>query len=179
VALVSVITSGVVAVAVPLVTARLQRSQRSDDRRAERFDELRSVVDAASVALAHAESALRALEAAIERESRDASTEAAAAQTDVAIGVGEDAIRGVEEASHRAAVRLGWTTEPCQLYGAALKDLGVEFVTLVDVRDGGPSADDLEAWAEVVHSLQEIHARYTEHRVAFYAAASQLVGPDA
>jgi len=177
VALVSVITSGAVAVGVPLVTARLQRSQRRDDRRAERLDELRAVVDAASIALARAESALEELETAVEKEAAQASSEIDVARTDGAVSTARRMIRDVGEASHRIAARLGWVTEPCHLYGAALKELKAELVMLIDVRDGGPSADDLEVWAEVVQSLNEVRAQYIVQRIAFYGSVSELVGP--
>lgn len=178
VALVSVVTSGVVAITVPLVTSRLHRSQRMDDRRAERFDELRAVVDAASIALARAESTLEALEAAVERTSRDSSDDADVAGADATAAAATVAIGQVAESSHRAAARLGWLTQPCRLYRAACNELKAELALLIDVRDGGPSSDDLEVWAEVVRSLRETRARYEAHRHAFYAAVSPLVGPD-
>jgi hypothetical protein len=166
--------TGAIAVAVPLVTAHLQRSQRRDDKRADRLDELRSVVDAASVALAQAENALRDLEVAVEKESRETSEQEDIAQTDAALVAAQSIIGHVAESWHRTAVRLGWSCETCNLYGAALADLKGEFVTLADLRDGGPSSDDLDVWSEVIHGIR---ASYSDHRAAFYASASRLVGP--
>jgi hypothetical protein len=179
VALASILTSGAVAVAVPLIAARLQRSQRRDDRRAEQFDELRSVVDSASIALAHAERTLRSLESAVEQECRDAAGDEVGATTDAMLNIVEDAVDEVAQAWHRVAARLGWTSETCRHYGSSLDQLKAELAMLVDVRAGGPSSDDLEGWGAVVRELHGVRARYADHRTGFYASTSRLVGPNA
>jgi hypothetical protein len=177
VAFASVVTSGAVAVAVPLVSARLQRSQRRDDRSAEQFGELRSIVDTASIALAHAEGALRSLESAVEQECRDATSDPDIESTDAVLDTVRGTVDAVAEAWHRVAARLGWTAEPCSRYGASLNELRAELALLIDVRAGGPSSDDLESWGAVMRALQEVRARYADHRTGFYASASRLVGP--
>jgi ferredoxin-thioredoxin reductase catalytic subunit len=104
-------------------------------------------------------------------------TSSTVARTDAAVGTAGMTIAEVAESWHRTAVRLGWTTEPCRLYGAALEELDAELRMLIGLRDGGPSSDDLEVWAEVVRALHEVHSRYAYHRAGFYAAVSGLVGP--
>lgn len=178
VALVSIVTSGAVAVAVPLVSARLQRSQSRDDRSAEQFDELRSVVDSASIALAHAEGTLQSLESAVEQECRDTASDDDGASTDAMLAIVKSAVDEVAQAWHRVAARLGWTSETCREYGASLDELKAELAMLIDVRAGGPSSDDLESWGAVVRELHDVRARYADHRTGFYGSASSLVGPE-
>lgn len=176
VALVSLLTTGAVAISVPLIAARLQRSQRADDKRAERLDELRSVVDGSSVALARAEIAMQGLETSVEAHARRAATTRDGERADAAIAAGERTIADVAESWHRMSARLGWQAGTCKLYGLSLADLKSELQYLCDVRDGGPASDDPDEWAAVLENLHAIRSRYERHREAFYDAVTQLVG---
>jgi len=178
IALVSVLASATVAICVPLLTARLEAARSTRQLRALRIDELRSVADGASVAVAEAERTLYEAELAVERAQARAATPEDKEAARVAVTQGIGATQAVQQALHRTAVRLGWDAKATAILDAAYADLAAQLQILDDVRQAGPCSDDPAAWNEVSQALDDVRTRYADNRARFYAETSQLVGVD-
>ena len=177
--LVSVLTSATVAVSVPFLSARLERARSSTQLRLARLEELRSVMDAASLAFAKAEEALGSADLAVEHACKRGADPTSQTDAQTALARGREAVTAVHQALHRTAVRLGWTSSATALYAAAHKQLEDELRTLQDVFTGGPSADSAEDWSEVTVVLHEIRGNYQAQRTEFYEAIGDLIRPTA
>lgn len=177
VALVSVITSAAVAISVPILSAHLERARGATQLRLARLDEFRAVADAASLALARAEEALHDADLAVELSCKRGADPERSSRADAALEHARVSVSGVHQALHRTAVRLGWSSSPATVYGAAHHELEAELQTLHEVYAGGPSADNADAWSEVTVALHEVRQRYEAHRTDFYESLGHLIGP--
>ena len=177
-AIVSVASGAVVAVSVPYISARLERAKLRVQAATAHLDELRSRLDDAVIALANSEVALEAAEPAIETAQRRRSGEPERDGARVAITNFGNAVEEVNKQSQLLAVRVGPHSTLLLAYAEAtmnLRDLERE---LDDILAAGPSADDLDAYAEAVQELLSLKETYLGHKRRFLEAAADAVGPE-
>jgi hypothetical protein len=176
ISIVSIASGALVAIMAPLVSS--WREDRRADRRANdaRLDELRSVLDAGSLALATAEQSM--IDASI----------ALTVTRDLDVGNAEIAnLRVANEDVHRAAaqlqVRLSIEHPIHAVYAAAMMGLayglGALLLQAIVVRD----ATDLRAqhlgWMDADYQWHNAQRRVSDGRREFARLCSQVVGPNA
>lgn len=169
--IISVLTSALVALGTPLINSRLERRKLQVAATDAKADDFRVVADAVGVALATAEERLADAATAVEAACREDATDAARVVAQESLDASRVAVTGVRQTLHRVALRLGWDSEAITNLSAAQRELANTFSELTGVFEGGPSADDPDAWSEVTAVLAKPQHRYEERRAAFYSAA--------
>jgi hypothetical protein len=177
IAVVSIVASATVAIVVPVITARLERSRLHIQLSRGALDELRGVLDSAVLALAASELALREAELAIEGAQSDDATPKDRAAAASALTAVRESLRKVWEHRYRIAVRLGSEERLPGIYERAWNALSEELSVLESALGGGPSSDDANAWGEVVRSVATARDKYQAQERDCLNAAAELVGP--
>lgn len=161
VATVSIVVSGIVGIgglAVATHTERVAERRRIRDARDRRYDELREVIDSAAVALISVQ----------EAGPRSEESDLGFAGITLALPRVREALSRVRQQEARLAARVGRESELVERYVAALS-----------------AVDSIQSyWASVVgrttpeSKLDEINERARGTLSAFFALASETIGPD-
>jgi hypothetical protein len=153
----SVIVTGSVALGVPLITGGLAELQSRRDARSQRLDELRSVLDDASVALLAFMDTVLTID---ENPDRETMTEH--------LRTMETAARKIWQQEARIAVRLGVEDPVYEAYRAA-HDVSADYVIYV--------RDKLRSGTATT-TMTEIASRQSTAYGQFFTAAASLTGPN-
>ena len=180
VALASILTSGLVALAVPFITSRQARITRLLDLELERSRDLRELLEDAGSRLARAERHIDLAQRNVDRAVAVASETAAG---DVLGGgtfstaTASEAVLAVQEALHRITVNLGWDSTVASAYSEALRQLDSRLRMIDELSESGPDLRDDQGWQEVGEALGELDAAYVRAREAYGVEASRLIRP--
>lgn len=177
IAIASVIATATVAIALPFINARTDRVRIRGQLQNERFDELRSVLDLAALALSRADGALGSAELAIEKSqaANAGTTDETAAQ--MALNDAEQSVYEASEQQVRTSIRLGPEAELTITYIDAIKALEEQLEVLRNAFHGGPLSDDPQGWKEVVVPLHEARNGFERARHSASVLSAQLIGP--
>jgi hypothetical protein len=179
IALVSVASGATVAVAVPYINARLERSKLRAQSHAARLDELRATLDEAVIALSSAQSASEVAERSVEAAQHSRATASRRAVATQEIDALRAATDRVERDAQLLGVRLGAASDPVRAYESARRALRDIEHELDDILAAGPASDEPTVYAEATRALAQLRERHDECKSRFLNAAALIVGPDA
>lgn len=177
IALLSVGATASVAIAVPWINFALERRRVRTQTNLARFDELRSVLDQAAVALAQCNRGLDDAEREVETAQATEATAEDCQAARLALRSLRDRLSRLGEIDQQLAVRLGDAADlvrHCRHAAEAYRD---GYAILEGAAEAGPSSDDADAWREVVVPLEMSRQAAAEGRSAFVNAAAGLIGP--
>lgn len=175
-AIVSVGASALVAITVPIVSARFEHRRLRLDQNNSALEELRAVLDQGALALASGEAALRQLELDAERIQKPGGFDEGAGSTEV-VRPAVAAVRVVWEQRFRIGLRLGSQAEISRVYARAMAALQVELSVLEAALHDGASSDDEVEWTRVAAAVGDARDTFRAAQQAFLDSASVLVGP--
>jgi hypothetical protein len=177
IAIASVCATAAVAIAVPMINARMERARLRGQLQNDRLDELRSVLDLGAVALAQTDQLLAVAELAVERSQATDAQEEDRTSAGSALAEVDRSLAEVLDQQVRTSIRLGPEVETVAAYAEARVALVEEQDILRSAFDGGPSSDDPVGWKEVVSPLYEARSSFRQAQRSFAEMAADLVSP--
>jgi hypothetical protein len=155
VAIVSVVVTGAFS---PYIGARVAASRFEEEKRRDREDELRSVMEAAGVTLTECMYAYGRLRADLPE------------LTHAALEPYDAEMEQLWKNDDRLSVRLGSNAEEVHLYRAAIEEMGKARTTLREGLEDGFAK-------EVIDRMDDHHVQALDLQSRFYDAASGRIGP--
>lgn len=177
IAIVSIAATATVAIAVPIINAKAERTRFRSQLQNERLDELRAVLDLAALALSGADEALQVAEFAVETSQAVDAAESEVQAARAALSEVDQALHEVSNQRVRVSLRMGHEAEIAVAYGCALDALLDERDVLRSTFDGGPLSDDPKGWKEVVVPLHRARQSFDQARWDVSDLAAQLISP--
>jgi len=174
ISIVSIASGAVVAIVVPLISARREDARSQREANDARLDELRDVLEAAGLALTDAIDALRAakhtrftgeIEGLV-----PADPDASRSRARLELQTSKQNLELLRTAENRLSIRLGDGHQLTDTYTAAREALDIAYRTLASIAGRGKSSGRV---------AQVNKAEYLAERAkkAYFEAASQVVGP--
>jgi hypothetical protein len=177
IAIISIAATATVAIAVPIINARAERTRLRGRLQTDRLDELRTVLDSAALALTRADELLGTAELAVETSQAADADESEVQVAEAALSEVDQALREVSNQKVRMSIRVGHKAQIVTTYGQAFGALLEERDVLTDTFHGGPLSDDPKGWREVVVPLHSARQNFEGAQQAVSDLAAQLISP--